>query len=80
MPNPCSDECLALCLARTFELKAVSLHHYPEDGHGGSDDGEVSVTSASLEVAQLGPDSIEEFWLEFWFENWHEFWLEIPYT
>ena len=32
----------------------------------------------------LGPNSIEKFWLEFWVEFWLEksleFWLEIPYT
>ena len=28
----------------------------------------------------LGPNSIENFWLEFWFEKPLEFWLEIPCT
>ena len=28
----------------------------------------------------LGPNSIENFWLEFWLEKSLEFWLEIPYT
>ena len=31
-------------------------------------------------VKWLGPNSIENFWLEFWLEKSLEFWLEIPHT
>ena len=32
------------------------------------------------QVVVLGPNSIDNFWLEFRLEQLLEFWLEIPYT
>ena len=33
---------------------------------------------AARHAPHLGPNSIENFWLEFWLEKSPEFWIEIP--